>query len=342
MGQALNYIENLASAQRWRRKFTALVSNLHSNRFLQYWPARNGGDRRMVTFPACDFVTAMQFLNDILKDDEEQPESPRYSSDLGVITAHLGSTNTSTVASFKYPLKQSENMAWISPEFGAGEHSLVAVKHRRQPPQATNGSLKSEIDLLKRIQTLGGSHYYLPCIQFHDMNLLEFGVVPVGERINPKELNDHSQQSKIILSDVLAALVWLHEQHIIHRDVRWDNIVEHNNHGYLIDFGSAVLANSPGKRKYAGGYICCPPRILNSKRGLEEEYTPSKIDDYHAYVLLVNTLVFPASTAGFESRRIEQPHSDEMQRLQSLWRKLERSKVWGGLLKQQKTAIRRC
>ncbi|KAF8542712.1 hypothetical protein BDD12DRAFT_332451 [Trichophaea hybrida] len=106
---------------------------------------------------------------------------------------------------------------------------------------------------------------------------MEFGVVPVGERIHPNELNDRSQQSKMILSDILAVLVWLHEQHIIHRDVRWDNIVELNNHGYLINFGSTILTNSPKKRKYAGGYICCPPRILNSKRGLEEEYIPNKL-----------------------------------------------------------------
>jgi len=325
LGQGLDYLENLASAQIRRQKFTILVSNLHCNRFIQYWREGPGQHYKIIAFPPCDFVTAMQFLNDVVQNPEEQPETPQFSPGLGVIEAHLGSTAHNIVASFRIPTQQLNTMSWTSSDLFFGGPGLVAVKRRRRPPQAPQDTLEREILLLKRIADATGAKY-LPSIQFHDSAFTEYGMVPVGRPIDPKHLNNHSTLSHQILSDVLNALVWLHEHDIIHRDLRWDNLVEHEAHGYLIDLGSAVAAVPCTKQKYYGGYICCPPRIATH---INEFYIPENADDYHAYVLLVNSLLFPSSTAGFNSIRLEDPSSDESQRFCSFWRRLARSKVWG-------------
>ncbi|KAF8544147.1 hypothetical protein BDD12DRAFT_111850 [Trichophaea hybrida] len=322
MGQGLDYLERLVSSQPQRQQFTILISNLHCNRFIQYSRGGFGSQHKITSFSPCDFVTAMQFLNDIVHDHNEQPEIPQFSPGLGVMQAHLGSTAYNIVASFRTPSETLPAMSWVShiPFFDSLD--LIAVKRRRRAPQAPEDTLAREIGLLKLIANVK----HLPTILFHNSTFTEYAATPVGRPADPKYLNNHSSLSQQILTDVLTALIYLHENNIIHRDLRWDNIVEYEGRGYLIDLGSAVPASPRIEQKYFGGYICCPPRIAGS---INTPYTPEKADDYHAYVLLVNTMLFPASTRGFNSVRLEDPTSDESKRFGSFWRRLKRSVVWG-------------
>jgi hypothetical protein len=62
---------------------------------------------------------------------------------------------------------------------------------------------------------------------------------------------------------------------------------------------------------------------------ITQPYTPKRADDYHAYLLLVNELLFPASIKGFHSQAVISPESPENIRLRQLWEALEASKYWG-------------
>ena len=62
---------------------------------------------------------------------------------------------------------------------------------------------------------------------------------------------------------------------------------------------------------------------------IRRPYTPRKADDYHAYVLIVNELLFPASFKGCHHEAIQIPKSPENIRLRQLWEALEKSRFWG-------------
>ncbi|KAF8539564.1 hypothetical protein BDD12DRAFT_923920 [Trichophaea hybrida] len=244
--------------------------------------------------------------------------------------AHLGSTAYNIVASFRTPSDTLPATSWVShiPFFDSLD--LIAVKHRHRPPQAPDDTLARKIGLPKLI----ANAKHLPTILFHNSTFTEYAATSVGHLADPKYLNNHSSLSQQILTDVLTALIYLHENNIIHRDLRWDNIIEYEGHGYLIDLGSADPALPRIEQKYFGGYICCPARVAGSINTL---YKPEKADDYDAYVLLFNTLLFPAWTRGYNSVRLEDSTSDESKRFGSFWRWLKRSVVWGGYMTAAET-----
>ncbi|KAF8247668.1 hypothetical protein K440DRAFT_643524 [Wilcoxina mikolae CBS 423.85] len=72
----------------------------------------------------------------------------------------------------------------------------------------------------------------------------------------------------------------------------------------------------------------CEKRLAPNGEMLDVCYISQRVDDYHAYVLFVNMLLFPKSVLGFMSGNIGQRGSIEAKRLAALWEELERSPVW--------------
>ena len=66
---------------------------------------------------------------------------------------------------------------------------------------------------------------------------------PVGFKPRPK---DDSELKKII-TDILKGVRWLHGHGYVHRDIRWDNIIqESNGRSRLIDLEQAGKVGRPG------------------------------------------------------------------------------------------------
>ena len=124
-------------------------------------------------------------------------------------------------------------------------------------------------------------------------------MLPCHEAAKPDILNTNQDLTQKVCNKILSAIFWLHEQHFVHRDIRWDNIVLHNGSAVLIDFCSAIgIASLPSKVEYHGGYVCCPPRLLIGQ-SVYAPYTPRIDDNYHAYILLINSILFPKSMWDF-------------------------------------------
>ncbi|KAA8896356.1 hypothetical protein FN846DRAFT_755887, partial [Sphaerosporella brunnea] len=99
--------------------------------------------------------------------------------------------------------------------------------------------LQSEIDILQKIGH--NAPPSLPQLVYYTKDHLEYGMLPVGAPANPADLTRPPFLARRVLQDALQALEWLHEHKIVHRDVRWDNIVVVNQcRGVLVGLGSAI------------------------------------------------------------------------------------------------------
>ncbi|KAF8417634.1 hypothetical protein EV426DRAFT_721072 [Tirmania nivea] len=61
-------------------------------------------------------------------------------------------------------------------------------------------------------------------------------------------------------------------------------------------------------------------------------YRPRKAHDYLAFVILVNTLIFPFALRWYSYNRVVKVNSEEQKRLMRLWDGLRQSKAWSGMV----------
>ncbi|KAF8539197.1 hypothetical protein BDD12DRAFT_839034 [Trichophaea hybrida] len=320
LGQGLDQLYRLARYQPWRQRFTMLVTNLKKNHLLQI-RRTSGGTMQLIEFVPVSFETAIDFIGKALVDPDEEPDMPRFSKELGQMERVLGSTKDSVVGEFQLSCIP-HNAQMSMPRQGTIN---LAVKCSRHADRLS--TITKEIDLLCQLKAAGGHENVAKIVYFHPERQ-EFGMLPSGEPAKPALLNTNQALAQKVFREILSAISWLHEQHIVHRDIRWDNIVLHEDSAALIDFGTAIDVSNPSLNvTYEGGYICCPPRLLFG-RDLDAPYTPQMSDDYHAYLLLLNSVLFPNSMVGFHSAQIRMPTSDEAKRLRTLWTELKESLYW--------------
>lgn len=339
-GQLYDYLKGIKQAQPHRRIIIGLLSNLRQNQFLALESAP-GHRTRCIRYNSVSLDIAMTYLQSfIIPSPLYHPPISVFSADLGPRGILMGNPVFSTVSAFdilpSFSQPEFREGRWVneSVELPAG-YAQIVVK-RTTPPiygmtfvSRAPRSVKNEIDILRDIQGKprdedlpGWKH--LPQLFYHTDDFQEFGMLPRGFSICA---SDNNIPWPKVLVDVIDALQWLHTQHIIHRDVRLDNIIWDVNHAVLIDLGAAIDVTDPNEFtvKFCGGYVCCPPGLIGH---LDTSYTPSPADDCLATVLLVNTILFPARWEGFRSFRLETAGSPETRILSDFWKGMATSQIW--------------
>lgn len=344
-GQLYSYLKGIEQAQPHRRIIIGLLSNLTENQFLTL-ESVPGQRPRCIRYNPVTLEVALSYLQRyVISSSLYHPPISPFSPDLGPRGEPMGNPAFSTLAAFDilptFSQPEFRKGRWVdeSVKLPTG-HAQIVVK-RTTPPlygmsflSRAARSVRNEITILRDLQGKprdeglpGWKH--LPKLFYHTDDFQEFGMLPRGSAIRASDSHVHWPK---VLVDVLDALQWLHTQHIIHRDVRLGNIIWDIDHAVLIDLGAAIDVADRGESNilFCGGYVCCPPRLIGQLNAL---YIPSFADDCLAFVLLVNTILFPARWEGFRSCELEKSGSPESRMLGGFWRKLATSQLWRSFYK---------
>ena len=255
LGQGLDQLCRLARHQPWRTQSTMLATNLSRNHLLRIQCASTN-PAQLVEFAPVEFETAIDTIGKVLQDPPEQPDMPCFSEELGVMKCVLGSNEKSVVGEFQLSRIPHEAQMPV-PQQGT---MTVAVKcsRRRHPTKdkIDARSLGGEIDILCQLQEAGG-HDNIAKIVYSHPSKQEFGMLPSGEA---ELLGSNQDLVRKVCNEILSATSWVHKQHFVHRDIRWDNIVLHHGSAVLIDVGSAIsVADPPSEVEYYGDVYAVPP-----------------------------------------------------------------------------------
>lgn len=320
LGQAYDYALAIRAAQGYRRYHIVMVSNLFDSQFVML----DGATLRAGHYIAQTLVQAVGYIKSVILTCKDfHPRVPRYSLVLGPMVARLGATGHSVVSEFHEIIKGRMNRLYPSEGF----RTTIAVK--RSAMESKIEDITHEIRMLQAIQELKGTDTIVR-LAYTSPAMDEFGVMPVGARINPKSLSE--TMTRTILTDTLSAIHWLHTNNILHRDIRIENVVTYNQRARVIDFGAAVhLPSVPGE-PYLGGYLCCPQELIGN---FDLPYTPKRSHDLLAFVMMAVLLAFPDSLTGLTSKNVAIP-GRESDRLKRFWKELERSFVWGVFVRAAK------
>lgn len=272
LGQVFDYLVAMFEAQPGRRVFTGILSSISRNTVLSLEVGEKGWT--IVQHSNSDIYETLAYLFETaLVDLAHQPPSPGFVYPHSKMRQRLGNPRHCVVG-----------------EFAVHNHPglVMAVKRYANPA--------SEISFLLAFSKLKSRPSSIPLLRYTADDGSEFGISPVGAPLIPG-IFANPVQAHTILTDVLNALVWLHDLGIVHRDVRCENVViAPGGHGVLIDFDAACDYRRGSTRLWRGGYICCPPRhvrrlYVGDVQWATTVYCPTPADDWHAWVLLVNTLV---------------------------------------------------
>lgn len=314
LGQAYDYALAIRAAQGHRRLHVVMLSNLIDTQFVLL----DSNDSSTRHFLASSLAHAISYIkNRVLTSAEFSPKVPAYSIGLGDMVARIGTSKHSVVSEFDAPTGMLGTLSRLFP----GELLGTTMAVKRSSDETKTADIAHEIKILTKIKIRGGTSTMARLV-YASPDDDEFGIMPVGEQVNPMELGESTAIT--ILEDVLAALVWLHAQNIIHRDVRIDNVVLHNCHARLIDFGAAIELPAAPDTPYWGGYLCCPPELIGD---FSRPYTPAKKHDLLAFVMMASLLAFPHTLQNISSKAVSQP-GDGSARLIRLWARLKSSAVW--------------
>lgn len=349
-GQLYDYLKGLQRIQPNRRLIVGLLSNLVENQFVILDTGANQRTR-CLCYNSVSLQIAVTYLRDvIIPDPMSHPPASVFVPSLGPMETQLGNPAFSIVGVFNiHPgIKgdQFRQERWVIPRNELPDGGQMVVKrttpgfHGSIYQSRAPRTVVNEIEILLKIRdhtkndillkihdkttnTVLDGWNYLPNILYHTLDYQEFGITPRGM---PLQASDgHTNWAKVVVN-VLDALSWLHSHHIIHRDVRMDNIIWDVDHAVLIDLGTAVDISCGDTVDFNGGYICCPPTLLGKLSGI---YKPIPADDCLAVVLLVNTVLFPSRWESFQSDQLEKPGSPETLKMEQFWDSMETSKIWG-------------
>lgn len=349
-GQLYNYLRVLGINQPYRRDFLGVLSNLSENIVMYYRSPH--GKRGFQGFQptACrvygtvSVAYAVSYLREmVIADTSYHPAIPAFSMDLKMMKCRLGNPGLNVVAAFPVPrdlmsAKFGRNR-WVNPNSKNGNGRNSMVVKRSLPACLSRGerNVRNEIDIL-RYMADQKPHPNLPILIYHDLAYDEFGISPYGYPLTPGE---HKIDWREVLLNVLDALKWLHGHGIIHRDVRWDNVIWDKNHAVLIDVGSAIRITSDEYLAaaewvtYDGGYICCPQEVIGD---FHQPYVPCAAHDCYAFVQLVSMLLWPAFWSGINTRQVANTDTTEAAKLRAFWEGMQTSTYFGKYMEAARNA----
>lgn len=362
-GQLYGYVHALVAKQRARRKFVGVLQSLEVCYvvLLERDTSGNWAYKRSRAMSVQDVTSWFRYY--VITGADFSPHFPKFSNDLNELKERLGDPAFCVVGMFALPDitdKQFATGRWVNPSSNRNnvdeEQKCVVVK--RILPYVDEKNLerpvKDEIEILARIEelkvleelknpgTTANGPKFLPDLLFYSLDFQEFGILPVGTPLHPEQ---QRRDWPTILSNVLDALEWIHANNIVHRDVRWSNVVHFIDHAVLVDFGEAVdvrpgifgnpnddhldpadIHRSRRRQVYGGGLLCCPPRLLGL---LHCRYTPQPADDLHAFVLMANMLVWPKLWTRLNPRDVLDRESSLTKQLKQFWTEMEANRIWG-------------
>ncbi|KAK6498734.1 putative protein serine/threonine kinase [Arthrobotrys musiformis] len=155
-----------------------------------------------------------------------------------------------------------------------------------ESPEDDIGDLQNEIAILASLQHPNVTEHYESFFKNHFlwivMELVDYGSCAELVHRSHTEWRSYSDEStcKIILRETLKALAYIHENNLIHRDLKAANILLSTNGDVkLADFGvsARIEEHMPSKNTFVGTPLWMAPEIINTKISTEKGYT-SKID----------------------------------------------------------------
>lgn len=356
-GQLYGYVHALIAKQPARRKFVGVLQNRHHCYviILERDTQAKWTYQRSIALPTVDVLSWFRYY--VITSSDYSPHFPKFSYDLGELKERLGDPAFCAVGMFTIPdILQDEAFAmgrWVNDHINQQnvdqEHKCVVVKRflPRVDDKIAERPVKDEIEILVRIEELRKAQpnavgpKFLPDLLFYSLDLQEFGILPVGTPLHPEQQRN---DWPCILGNVLSALEWIHSNNIVHRDVRWSNIVHYVDHAVLVDFGEAIelrpdqpenVSDDPldpmethrqiRRQIYCGGLLCCPPRMLGL---LSRKYKPQPADDLHAFVLLANMLLWPKLWTSVNPRDVLDANSVLTKQLKRFWLEMTENRIW--------------
>lgn len=308
-GQLNDYLLAVQFAQPGRRTCVGILSDINHTYVVTLGMGESGAQ---VTHYAAESIWgALAYIHDTaLKNRSYMPPDLGFSPGLGNMRRRLGNPRHCIVGEFPVP------------EGTPG--TVMAVKRVQIKTRETY--------FLELFKADPDCHPYIPQIVYN-VDELEYGITPVGTQLHPN-MYLNARQTRQILADVISAVGWLHERHIVHRDIRCENIVLKDTHAVLIDFDCAYDLHWSVPTVYRGGHICIPPMHLAGvmKHGAELLYVPALAHDCFAIVLLAYMLLFPHRFADFRASRIVVKGSTEGQAMVTFWKELYGSRLWKGYI----------
>lgn len=294
-GQVLDDLLVMHKCQPGRSVLVGLLSDLHINHIilLRIISSRK---QQVVHYQTVSLATALTFLKQVLLlENPYRPPVPSFFIQLQSMERRLGNPKNSVVGEFRMPKSVLENIKsqWSSEAAILGTTMAVKVWVQNiQSASATPDTQRigtdvdhsQELMIYHLIQSKPACSYIARLVYESD-HARELGIAPVGKSIDLRGISDPYTLDNI-LTDVLHGITWLHNNGIIHRDIRRDNIIvvfEGGGgrtllRGKIIDFGAAISLE-PGKidhleQDYVGGYICCPRELIGDIR---TPYTPPSV-----------------------------------------------------------------
>lgn len=333
-GQVYDYLRIISKKQRHRSHFFGILSNLKDNILITLIRERriaNHGEKewrwRCRSFKPMTLAYAIAFVRDLITRQREYlPSMPAFSRELGPMEQRLGSTTSSAVAAFLVPdyarTKAFARVRWVNQELITTAKTFVVKRCVPAYGSTPERRIKSEIKILLRLHK-AGVHPNLPQMVYYANDLQELAIKPWGYPAKP---GDTLMDWRKLLEGVFGALKWLHGLKIIHRDVRWDNIICYKDRAVLIDMGASVYVyDDESNTIYGGGNICCPPAMIGK---FNKGYHPRPADDWYAFVLLVNTLNWPERWKNIRTEDVADQYSEVAITLIAFWEQMAASKVW--------------
>lgn len=308
-GQLYDYLLAVQYAQPGRRTCVGILSDIDRTYVVTLGMGESGA--QVIHYSAETIWGVLAYLHDIaLKDRSYMPPDLGFSHDIGHMQRRLGNPRHCIVGEFLVPKGVPGTVMAVK---------RVEIKTR-------------EIYFLEMFKADPHCHPCLPQL-VHNLDDLEYGITPVGMQLHPTMILN-GPQARQVLTDVISAVQWLHKRHIVHRDIRCENIIIKNTHAILIDFDCAYSLHWSVPTDYRGGYICVPPHHLKDmiEQGPAFLYLPSRSDDCFAIVLLAYVLLFPHRFAGFRASKITEPGSSEGPHMISFWNELHKSRLWNAYI----------
>ena len=216
----------------------------------------------------------------------------------------------------------------IEKELGGGGMSRVLLAEEVRlgrkvvikvlPPEMSAGvsvdRFEREIQLAAKLQhphvvpllTAGSSddllYYIMPFIEGESLRakLAREGELPVAEALR-------------ILRDVLDALAYAHGQHVVHRDIKPDNVLLSGKHALVTDFGVAkAVAESTGKTALTSmGVALGTPAYMAPEQATADPHTDHRADIYAVGAMAYEMLSGRPPFTGMNAQAVLAAHITE-------------------------------